>query len=187
LEDRIGVTMPGTYQVLMTDTITGCVVSTSITVPQDLQPPSFSASTDTITCLDPIADLMFIPVAGNDYAQITWTLPDMTLVPGPMLATESGGVYTLGTVGLNGCRSELEVEVVVDTIGPALLAAPGIIGCMDTLTLEALSPDTLIGAAWSGPGIVSAAGTFARVDAPGTYVFLGTGMNGCVSEIEIMV
>jgi hypothetical protein len=76
---------------------------------------------------------------------------------------------------------------VVDTIGPALLAAPGIIGCMDTLTLEALSPDTLIGAAWSGPGIVSAAGTFARVDAPGTYVFLGTGMNGCVSEIEIMV
>ena len=187
LEAVIGVTMPGTYQVLMTDTITGCVVSASITVPQDLQPPSFSASVDTITCLDPIADLMFIPVAGNDYAEISWTLPDMTVVPGPTLETDSGGAYILTAVGLNGCRGELEVDVMVDTLGPALLADPGILGCLDTLTLEVLSPDPITGFDWSGPGIVSSAGTFARVAAPGTYTFSGTGVNGCVGEIAIMV
>lgn len=187
LSPVIRVTRPGTYTVLMRDTLLGCEVFTSIVVPADTLPASFSISLDTLTCLDPVADLAFRPEAGAIYTEVYWRLPDFSEVHTAAFQASEVGTYRLFARSGNGCLGEIAFQLPVDTLGPRLLSEGGTIDCADTLAIKVLSPDSIVSFIWSGPDILFTADERAWVGAPGIYTVAATAVNGCPAMIAVVV
>lgn len=187
LQPFIQVTQPGLYTVSMTDTLTGCEVIASLMVMEDRAPPTFGIQLDTITCLDAVADFLWLAGPGQSYDTVFWVLPDLTVVGGEELSTAEPGQYELISLGANGCPHSIPFEVPFDTLGPGLLAEAGILGCLDTLSLVALTLDSVINWGWGGPGVLSTNGPAAEVVLPGVYQVMATGPNGCITTLPIPV
>src|SRR5690606_10058757 len=75
----------------------------------------------------------------------------------------------------------------VDTIPPVLLMDAETLGCLDTVSVSANSPDPMAAFSWSGPGIVSDMGKVITVDRAGVYMVAAVGGNGCLAREEIVV
>ena len=177
----------GTYTVMMTDAGTGCVVSADVVVPTDFSLPSFSFTTDTITCDDPTAELNFVPVAGFSYSSVFWELPDLTVVQGPTLMSGLSGEHRLIAIGANGCMGVRRIHIPFDTIFPFVILETDTLNCSDTVMVISQSLDSVTSYVWNGPGIISLNGEFINVDKPGWYHLTAYGRNGCPAEHDILV
>lgn len=177
----------GTYAVMMTDANTGCIVNANVVVATDFSLPSFSFTTDTITCTDPIAELNFVPAAGFTYASVYWELPDLTVVQGPTLMSGLTGEHRLIAIGANGCMSTRRIHIPFDTIQPFVILETDTLTCADTVMVISQSLDSITAYSWTGPGIISMDNEFINVDVPGWYHLTAFGLNGCPSEHDILV
>ncbi|HZV42951.1 MAG TPA: hypothetical protein VFF90_00650, partial [Saprospiraceae bacterium] len=186
-QSSIQVGAPGNYNVMMTDTNSNCVMVASILVPSDYTLPDFDFISDTISCLHPDANLSFVPFPGYNYSNIYWELQDLSIVPGPILNTSVPGDYRLHAVSPNGCQNVKTVTVPTDTIPPFILIETDTIICLDTVQVIIQSLDPIIAFQWVGPGITSSTINIAEVNKPGLYTYLGTGVNGCINEVQIVV
>ena len=184
----------GTYTVTITDGSTGCFTNATVSIPQDISPPSGVSATEngSLTCAVPTTTLSSTPTSGVTYS---WSGPG--IISGGTTANpvvNQAGLYTLVvTNNSNGCSNAsapASVNVLSNGAIPVANASvSGSITCSNTsLTLNG-NPDADATYSWSGPGIVSGGTTTTPlIDQPGSYVFVVTNtISGCSNSTTVTV
>ena len=177
----------GLYIVMMTDTNTGCVVLAEVPVSADYRIPPFGYTSDTITCIDQVAELHFVPHSGFTYSQIYWELPDLSVVQGPTLMSGQEGEHRLFGISPSGCIGILYIQIPYDTIPPFVIFESDTLACLDTIQIISQSLDSITSYQWSGPGIIDFNESIITVDQPGYYHLSAFGLNGCPGEYDVLV
>jgi len=188
--------VPGTYELTLSNSSTGCQTVDSVVVTQDIVPPVAEAGNPLIiACNLPNMQLDGTGSSQGPEFTYSWIAANGgNIVFGGATATPTinspGTYYLTVTDTSNGCASEDSVDVVIDTDTPVAAAnAPQILNCTH--------PSVLITGIGSSLGanfnydwttldghIVTGNGTlFLTVDEPGTYTLTVTNdLNGCVSD-----
>ncbi len=192
--------MPGTYQILVTNTATGCTSTDQVTVPQDIVPPAAAASTPGIlTCTVESLNLTGAgSSSGNEYLY-NWSTVDGNILNGESTLTplvDAPGTYELLVTDTgNGCTTTAQAVVSEDVENP--IAAAG-----STNELTCTTPNLVLDGNGSSTGsiftytwntqngnILSGANTLTpSVNQPGTYVLLVTdSFNGCTATDNVVI
>ncbi|MDF2449762.1 MAG: hypothetical protein K0R26_2266 [Bacteroidota bacterium] len=186
------INQPGNYVYVVTNTISGCSNSTTVTVQQNINVPSpliSGAGNTTLTCNVTAITLTATPSSGVSYA---WTGPGITSganTANPVV--NQPGTYNLIVTDNNSdCSNAVPVTISVsqNTVAPnaAASAATGAsITCATPSVALSASPTTGVSYNWSGPGIVSG-GTTANpiVNQAGSYsVTITDNLTGCSNTI----
>ncbi|MEI6410795.1 MAG: choice-of-anchor L domain-containing protein, partial [Bacteroidota bacterium] len=194
------VDQPGTYTLLVTNTLNGCTKSVVVNVSQNIVPPTININTPAhIGCNMPT-----ITISGNGSSTgpnfgYQWTTTGGNIVSGGTTLNpqvNQAGTYTLViTNSNNGCTSTESVDVTGNTIHPvADIAPPPIVNCFSpqiNLDASGSSQGGNYTYNWSGPsgGINSGGNTLnPEVDQPGNYTLTVTDTdNGCTSTASVTV
>lgn len=106
----------GSYRLLVTGS-NGCAAEEIFTIKEDKRMASLALSGDTIDCRRDRVWLLLsrdsLPGTGR------WEGPGIVNVSGDSALVSRGGRYSYHFTGTNGCVSEAELQVAVDTTGPA--------------------------------------------------------------------
>ncbi len=195
------VNQPGTYNLVVSNSINGCSNTASVVIPQNIVPPTATvAPGGEINCTTPTIQLNGAGSSTGPTYSYQWTSAsgsgigagDNTLTPTIIAA----GTYTLVvTNAANGCTNSASASVTTNANVPTALAAPvGILTC-SVLTVPVNSTGSTTGPAitynWGtiGGTIVSGNGTPQIVaGAPGQYTLIVTDMaNNCTATTTIAV
>jgi gliding motility-associated-like protein len=129
-QNPIGITMWGTYTLNVTDTITGCVASTTVDVPTDGSIPFVTpSSTGSITCANPTVTLNAVHSTTNP--AYNWTGPAAFSATTQIVNVTVAGDYTVVVMDLTStCTGSAVVTVgthtevtVTASIAPATCSA----------------------------------------------------------------
>ncbi len=175
----------GTYTVTIKDPIGGCITATVVNVPSNTTPPSGvgASAGGVLTCAITNVNLSGSPGSGVNYS---WSGPG--IVSGGTTASpvvNAPGTYNLTVTNpSNGCSANTSVAVSQNITPPSASASAGsggVLNCSTTSLILSGSPGSGVTYSWSGPGIVSGAGTAnPLVNQPGTYNLVVTNTsNGC--------
>jgi large repetitive protein len=194
------VDMPGTYQILVTSTATGCTSTDQVAVPQDIVPPAAAAATPgMLTCTVESLNLTGAgSSAGSEYLYV-WSTVDGNILDGETTLTpavDAPGTYLLLVTDTgNGCTSMAQTVVSEDVVNPAAEA-----GSTDELTCT--SPSLALNGNGSSTGgifnyiwttqngnILNGNNTLTpSVNQPGTYELLVTNsVNGCTATDNVVI
>ncbi len=189
------VNVSGSYNVVVTDSITTCTSTATANVTSNTNAPGASATGNTLTC---VVNSVVITGATLDTAAIfAWTGPNNynSSLQNPTVG--EAGTYTLVvTDTLNGCTSSASAAVVLNNTPPVASAVtPGNLNCnVSQLQLNGTgsSQGSNISYAWTatdGGHIVSGENTQTPlVDAAGTYTILvSNANNGCTQTATAIV
>lgn len=115
----IMVNTPGTYQIEVTDTVSGCISSDNVTINQDIELPVPSASVDDILdCDTEIVSITGSTSQGLPGYAYRWTTADGHIVGASdqeVITADEPGFYTfIVTNTTNGCTDSATIEVVAD-------------------------------------------------------------------------
>jgi gliding motility-associated-like protein len=192
------VNAPGVYNLLVTNTATGCTSVTSTTVTRDITKPDASAGpTSVLTCTNATAALSgTVTNAGNQFS-IQWTTANGNIQSGsntlnPLV--NQPGTYTLVVQNQsNFCADTASVVITQNTIAPVV-----VIGNPQTITCN--TPNVQLSGVGSSTGsqftyswstvngnILSGANTLLPlVNAAGTYQLVVTNtQNGCTNSSQV--
>jgi len=191
---------PGTYQLVVTDTVNACVGTAEVVVAQDtITPQATVAPPDTLDCETLSLLLDGSGSSAGPSIQYNWTSSEGQIVSGaaaPVAEAGAPGFYHLEVLNTrNSCRSTVSVTVAQDTLAPQLLwAPPALLTCArEQVQLDASGSDAGPGFAlsWEGPpgGLASGAQTLSpSVALPGDYrLQVENSSNGCRAEATITV
>lgn len=191
---------PGTYNLLITNTINGCTSTSTVNVTEDVVPPTAVAGpTVGLDC-----DTQTNTLDGNASSQganftYQWsTVTGQIISGGNTLTPQIGdpGLYTLTVENTtNGCVSTSSVTVTEDVAPPSfVIAPPQLLTCiLQSTVLNGSGTGFGTGAtttwATSTGNIVSGGNTLAAtVDAPGTYTLtVVNNQNGCTDQEQVVV
>jgi len=183
----------GTYQLMITNTVTGCTSTAITTVTSQTSLIVAQATSDTITCVQSTAVLSGAGSSTGAGIVYFWSTPNGTIVSGQTNQNaEAGtpGTYILRVTNTNnGCIARDTVVVVANTTLPyAAIDPPESIDCdSDTIRLFVnLSPPPFVLLIWTAEdGGHIASGQYTpspEITAPGTYILQTTDpINGCIS------
>ncbi|MBK8555866.1 MAG: T9SS type A sorting domain-containing protein [Lewinellaceae bacterium] len=179
----------GDYTVVVTHPTTGCTVSETVMVTEDISSPDVSAAGGTLSCNEPSINL--VANSGTSGVTFNW------FGPGGFSSTEqnpsvnAAGTYELLVTASNGCTSSATVTVDIDGSVPNVSAVGGLITCYnDTDTVRGFSTTPDVTFAWTtSNGIIQsgADNQNAVAAAPGTYVLIVTAPNGCTNSTSTTV
>ncbi|MCG8329438.1 MAG: T9SS type A sorting domain-containing protein [Chitinophagales bacterium] len=188
----------GTYVLMATDTISGCVATDTVLINEDTVMPVVDAGTDgTLNC-----SITELTLSGNvnDCPDCTyeWSTADGQIVSGAdslsPLVNSSGTYILLATDTINGCASTDTVLVNEDTVLPIVDAgADDTLNCnIVELTLSGNVSDcadcTYEWSTTNGQIVSGADGLTLVVNSSGTYVLTATNTtNTCSSSDEIII
>ncbi len=180
------VTSAGTYTVVATDPANQCSASQSVTITQDANLPSVTASGNTLFCNS--AGVQLSAAGSTTSGTYTWSGPNnfFSSTQNPVVSTP--GTYTVVfTNPTNGCTASATATVVSDTNAPTLnLSQANTLTCTNTSTQVCAStnvPGTQIG--WTGPnGFTSTTPCF-NTSTPGSYTAIAAAPNGCITQSSI--
>ncbi len=174
----------GTYT--LTVTADQCTAIASTTVTSDLAAPDALASVSgVLTCTETMVTIQ--GTSSTDGVSYSWSGPDGFSSNDQNAEVSVAGTYTLTVTAANGCTQTADVVVALDIELPDVSAAGGIITCTTPcVTLDGGSTDG-VGFAWSGPDQFQSTDEDPEVCAPGIYVLVVTGANGCTSTTEVVV
>lgn len=190
---------PGTYNLLVTNTLNNCTASFSTDVLDDILPPIADAGAAvTLTCALPASTLDGSNSStGANYSYL-WTavsggnFVSPTDIQNP--SVDAPGTYQILVTNTdNGCTSTAQVQVLPDADEPvALVATPQTLNCLVTqinLNISGTSTGPTFSYDWTGPGLLSAPDDLnAVVDQPGTYTIVVTNsINGCTTDFTVVV
>lgn len=185
-----GVTDPGQYYILVTDTLTGCNGGVLIEVCSDTLPPNATIEVpDTLSCL--VSEVNLKAMA-NTPALYQWSAPlAPSTLDGPHIWVNSPGTYTLAVQdSLNGCVAYYSVEVAQDTTPPGLAVdAVGAdfdhsgTGFVDISVL----PEAGVVLTWYYEGVPYSNTTDIDGLSAGEYTLYAQGANGCVNSLTVTV
>lgn len=188
----------GTYVLTATDTVTGCELSSSINVVEDMNLPFVDAGSDVnIDCVNSSVQLNGTgSVAGSEYIY-QWFDAVGNMVDDSVITSVSiPGTYTLQIFNSNNnCSAEDDIMVGVDTIRPiASAGADTSLNCATILTGVPLDGSGSFPGAdylWTTAdgNIVSGTNSnVALVNASGTYTITVTNpSNGCQNTDDVLV
>ncbi|TNE50074.1 MAG: T9SS type A sorting domain-containing protein [Bacteroidetes bacterium] len=184
----------GMYNLVLTDSVTGCTNTATALVELNATPPEADAEGGTLTCVLTVVEIEAISNTPN--ATFAWTGPNgFTSNQATPEVGEVGTYDLVVTDPANGCTAAAVAEVDQDVAPPVASAVtPGNLNCT-VLELEldgsGSSQGNNIEYAWSTAdgNIVSGANTVnPLVDAVGTYDLVVTNTdNGCTSTASAAV
>ena len=191
--DEIRVEKPDTYTVMVTGG-NGCSASASITIAQDIVPPTVSAGpAQVLTCAVTAVTLDGSASGGTPPYTYAWTDSSGNVIGKTEdITVHTPDTYTLTVTGTNGCSASDSAVVTQDIVPPTVDAGPAqILTC-------AVTSVTLNGSVSGGTppysyvwtdtsGDVIARSEDAAVSDPGTYFFTVTGANGCAASDSVDV
>jgi gliding motility-associated-like protein len=167
---NLNVTAPNTY-ILTVVGSNGCIATTTMTITEDITPPtpSISAATSNLTCTT--TSIVLTGTGGGTYS---WTGG----TTGANLTVTNPGTYTVTVTAPNGCSAS-EVQTITQniTVPSASINASnnGLLTCSNTsITLTATGGGSYV---WSTGSTTSSI----TVNTPGTFPVTVTGANGCTS------
>lgn len=195
------VLLPGTYQLLLSNSANGCSATDVAVVVQDTLSPKISISTPgLLTCANPVQVIQAQNNAVSGSFSYAWSGPAPgSIVSGGNTLTPSvkfPGTYILTTTNLaTGCTSTQSVLVDQQAGVPVVTASvPAILNCTNPALFLSSAGSSTGGNfiyQWStnGGNIVSGGnGPSPKVDAPGTYTLLITNNNnGCTATASVQV
>ncbi len=184
---------PGSYQITVTDN-TGATASLSVTILQDLTPPTADAGPDlTVTCANSVVTLSGSGSTGPDF-WYKWTATnggafksgDSTLTP----TIKHDGTFTLKVTSfVNGCTATSSMDVTGTYEPPTATATGGTFTCNQpsvTLTATYQQPNTIF--VWNGPNNYVSYSLNPQVSAVGTFVFKVTDtITTCINTANAVV
>ena len=194
----ITVSLPGSYQYIVTDTINGCTKDTSIFVELNTPQPNITvvgypgyspaSPLDTLTCNTPVLNLTCSSDTANTTA--TWTNADTSATLGDNINVSAGGnYYILVTNNSNGCTNFTGVNISTFFSPPAVHVGPGgLLNCSaDSVVLSGSSTTSTATVEWTGPAIPPSLNPVTIYTA-GTYYLTATlPGNGCTAIDSIIV
>ncbi len=120
---------PGVYQLKVTNTISGCVDSTSATVTQDANTPTAVAGADRVLTCDSILFVLGGGSSSGVHIVYTWSTPDGHIVgpvDGQQITADAVGEYTIVVRDTaNGCQSTDRALITIDTALTSIALTPG--------------------------------------------------------------
>ena len=191
---------PGSYVLVVTDTLNHCVAADTVTVLQDKQPPTLSIlPADSLDCQVTQISLKIVASAPGNAIAYAWSTSDGNILSGANAANpvvNDGGTYTLTITALqNGCTASASVFVYRDPNLPsASVDDADTLTCLVTsisLSASYTAPSGNVSFSWStqGGNILSGANSLNPVvDKPGTYTFtLKDLSSGCETSDQVTV
>jgi gliding motility-associated-like protein len=199
-EEELFVDQTGTYQLLVTNTISGCTETATVMIIDSRQDPTVSIDVPApLTCTDPTLQLNGTGSDSGPDFSASWATADGNIVSGENTLSptiDSAGTYELTVVNeTTGCNDTRTITVTANQ--PMLTAAietPDTLDCnLLQLRLDGSGSTTSPGStfAWSSSdgNIVSDAATAnPLIDAPGQYeLLIRDPASGCESMASIAV
>ncbi len=182
---------PGTYSVVVTNTLSMCSVTVPITVSENTTviTPTI-APTGSITCTTPSLTINSTPSSGVTY---TWTGTGITSSVNLQNAdVNTGGVFTLSVTNTtNGCVGTSTINVPIDNVVPSVTLSPTSYTttcATPTVQFSAVTnPTTGVTYSWTAPGTGSLDNTtIANPVANGSGIFtlqVTNSTNGCSTAV----
>lgn len=196
---QLTVSSAGTYTLIVNNTSNNCSATFAIDVTDDLAAPVADAgNSPTLDCTIPTVGLNGSNSSQGPNFTYQWVSLDggIILPPSNIMnpSVVSPGSYQLVVTNTtNGCTSSDNVNVIQDANDPIVDIAPPVqLNCIvtqQTINANGSSTGNNVVYVWSGPAIVSGAGTLnITVDGPGTYTLLITNTdNGCTTDESVVV
>ncbi len=189
------VSVSGSYNVVVTDSITTCTSTATANVTTNTNAPGASATGNTLTCV--VNSVVITGATPDTTAKFAWTGPNnyMSNLQSPSV-TEAGTYNLVVTDTLNGCTSTASAAVALNNTPPVASAvSPGNLNCNTTqlqLNGTGSSQGATISYAWTasnGGHIVSGENTQTPlVDTVGTYsILVSNADNGCTQTATAIV
>lgn len=197
-------TLPGTYQLLVTNLANGCTATDLAVVVQNRTPPMLQTSVAApgmLTCANPALALQGqnLSLPGN-FTYLWTTTSGGNIVSGNNTLSptvNATGLYTLTATNLaNGCTGQSMVTVTAAAGSPtAMIVPPALLTCISTtqtLNTAGSSAGANFTYTWTtsnGGNIVSGANSPGPIiNAPGTYtLLLANTANGCSTTMSVVV
>lgn len=196
---QITATLPGAYQLIVTNSSNGCSSIAQTTVSQDIAPPAvFAGSDQVLNCANPTRTIGSGANPGAPNFSLTWTTTNGNIVSGantPTPLVNQGGTYSLTIASLlNGCTATDVVVVSEDFTPPIANAGPGFqLTCTQpTYQLQgSASGSANLSADWTtaSGNIISGANTLNPIiNASGLYVLTIVNQNnGCTAQAQVAI
>ena len=189
---------PGLYQVVVTNTQTGCTATAEYVIPPPPPLPVANASATPITCAQTQATLSGAGSSTGSHISYLWTTPNGLIGSDPQkmnAAAAMPGTYILQVRTDKGCTTYDTVQVVHDLAKPTLaIATPEVLECNqpDTIALSSTFTPANAILSWTasnGGNIVGgAASATPQVNTAGTYTLLATHpTSGCTASASVAV
>lgn len=178
----------GTYTVVVTDGVTGCTNSATVTITGNTTPPSASANGGTLTCS---ATALNVTASTNvPAATYAWAGPNgfSSNVQNPSV-TEPGTYTVTITSSANSCTATATTTVNLNDTPPNATANGATISCATpNVSLAGGSPTNGVTYTWVGPGGYNSSAQNPIVGTAGTYtVTVLNPANGCTSTATALV
>jgi len=188
------VTEPGSYAVVVADTITGCNNNGTATVANNTSGPGANATGGFISCL--VGSTTVAGTSPDTNAVYAWTGPNGFTSSLPSFTTQAPGTYSLAVSDPdNGCVSTASAVVADNTTPPGASAtSPGNFNCNTSLielngSGSSQGPDMAYSWTTGDGRFVSGETSLSPViDAAGTYQLLVTNTaTGCTNTASVTV
>lgn len=182
------VTLPGTYKVMITDSL-GCTSDTTINVIQDSIAPNFKLSADILGCDPDSVQIKLTFNNGEIDSQYSyyWSGPIAVSSNKKSPWFKEAGFYSVRVTGLNGCFSTDTISIKQTIDKPIILLSASDISCIDTsVILNTVSP-TAINFTITGPNNYLSSNADPSITVPGLYKVFVTDANGCKAEKSILI
>jgi gliding motility-associated-like protein len=186
---------PGSYSLTVTAS-NGCTNTASILISEDITQPNVSVTSPLVVdCNNIIVNLDGSASSQGTSFAYNWTTATGTIIGLTTLdtaATSETGTYNLEvTDSNNGCTTNADIIVSVDTISPIAEAGTNVnFPCgVTSVTIDgSTSSGAGINFMWSGAGNITNGGTsIAGVEQTGFFYLTVTGANGCSSLDSVEV
>ena len=197
INNVLTVDLAGTYEINVINGISGCSVSQSITVEEDVNFPLVSIEDpEVLTCLLTQTTIQ-ANAAGATGLTFNWTTVDGNIINenGAELEVDQAGTYNLTISNVdNGCEESFEIQVLENTVSPVIDAGIGFeLNCNqeeEALDASLNNPENFdINWFTSNGNIISGEdGLNPVVNQTGTYfIEVLDPTNGCVSVDSVLV
>lgn len=173
---------PGEYTLLVLNPANGCTATATVTVMQNIMPPTLSASGGQITCAHPTVTIMTSVQPAN--TTFIWTGPGNFSSTAQNPIVSQPGIYNVvATNPMNGCTNAVSVAVTQNITPPTVSASGGTLTCLQsTINLNATGTPAGLTFAWSGPNGFTANIANPAVNEAGDYTVVATSpVNGCTA------
>ncbi len=187
------VNQPGTYDLLVTNSITGCTATSSVLVTLANGAPTANATGGIVTCAQPTAALSGAGSSTGSNIMYTWSTPNGMILSGQgtlNAVAGAGGTYIFAVKNTtNGCISYDTIQVIANIVAPTVVIAPnGNLNCqINSITLSGQITPANLPFVWTttnGGTISSGQTTLMPVAATaGNYIIAATNpSNGCTAR-----
>jgi hypothetical protein len=187
------VSQPGTYNLVITNTLNGCTSSATATVTPDQNIPVVTVTGGQLTCTDPVIGLT--GEANKPNVTWAWTGPAGFNSDEKDPLVDESGTYTLVvTTPANGCTGQASVVVTQDKVNPVInVGNPDQLDCGTTqvnlsATIAVAGNYTYNWTTVDGNILAGAATATPTVSAAAIYNILVTNINnGCTGTRDVEV